>query len=695
MSSSHLRASNAASGNSVATCRVVVHLDLDCFYAQVEQRRLKIPADEPVAVQQWGSLLAVNYVARKFGVKRSMRCQYAIVAQCNEVGRPHVDTLGENRKPGKAFDRQHQKAILRRYRIASREIFAVLRRLAPLCEKAGVDEAFLDITQLAKERLAKMDVLSSNFCSDDANSATKVFGISQMEGIGKTAECDPDTAFPVTEDERLLCIGAMIANEIRRTIFQELQYTCSTGIATNKLLAKLASPLNKPDGQTLVAPRFVPLLMQHFPLRSVRGLGGKLGHQLEGMIRQLGPTSLPAPSVRHRPAQAGGEPQTRQEGEETAEKKMDITAQGFIDQFRSEDLVKHLGHDTAAFVVRVCSGDDGDEPVNEKKVEVKGFSCVKQFDQRSGDALLRLDQLEYWVRVLCEETILRCEDERVENKRFPMQLTFHSTRVGEKPKSRKLRIAQTTTIEELFKATMVQLRPNANSLFPCAVMAMHAKDFVVLDSTAVSSISSYFTKQQQQLSTNQDAAATEGGKGEDAQDPLEQEFKQFAAATQTRNGSSCLTGKRKKISSFFQTPTNGAEAPNDTSTAVEPSTASASNTDQDRGFQAHEHHQIVPSPSRKSLTTVDTEVEEVGEEEDTFAQFRSTIGSDGKQRPTFYCDRCLRTIAESRAEHQDFHFALGLSRSERSQMTMGPPPTSAPAAKKMRKSGPLDAFLKR
>lgn len=53
-----------------STCRVIVHLDLDCFYAQVEQRRLEIPADQPVAVQQWGSLLAVNYVARKFGVLR-------------------------------------------------------------------------------------------------------------------------------------------------------------------------------------------------------------------------------------------------------------------------------------------------------------------------------------------------------------------------------------------------------------------------------------------------------------------------------------------------------------------------------------------------------------------------------------------------------------------------------------------------
>lgn len=61
---------SSADGNG----RVIIHLDLDCFYAQVEQRRLQIPATEPVAVQQWGSLLAVNYVARAAGVKRGTDC---------------------------------------------------------------------------------------------------------------------------------------------------------------------------------------------------------------------------------------------------------------------------------------------------------------------------------------------------------------------------------------------------------------------------------------------------------------------------------------------------------------------------------------------------------------------------------------------------------------------------------------------
>lgn len=95
------------------------------------------------------------------------------------------------------------------------------------------------------------EVVSSDFCTDVANQTTKVFGISQMDGVGKDAERDTLSGFPLTEQEQLLMAGAMIADEIREAIRTELQYTCSTGIAVNKLLAKLASPLNKPDGQTV------------------------------------------------------------------------------------------------------------------------------------------------------------------------------------------------------------------------------------------------------------------------------------------------------------------------------------------------------------------------------------------------------------------------------------------------------------
>ena len=59
--------------------RVIIHVDMDCFYAQVEHRRLEIPLSQPLAVQQWEGLIAVNYAARSKGVTRFMRIQECIL----------------------------------------------------------------------------------------------------------------------------------------------------------------------------------------------------------------------------------------------------------------------------------------------------------------------------------------------------------------------------------------------------------------------------------------------------------------------------------------------------------------------------------------------------------------------------------------------------------------------------------------
>lgn len=105
----------------------------------------------------------------------------------------------------------------------------------------------------------------SDFCADEANSDTKVLGISVIKGYEPT-EKDDDVkeTFPVTESERLLCMGAIIAREIRAAIFQKLGYTCSTGVAGNKLLAKLGSPLNKPDGQAVSVFDLALIVMNEF-----------------------------------------------------------------------------------------------------------------------------------------------------------------------------------------------------------------------------------------------------------------------------------------------------------------------------------------------------------------------------------------------------------------------------------------------
>lgn len=462
----------------------------------------------------------------------------------------------------------------------------------------------------------------------------------------------------------------------------------------------------------IIAPRFVPLLMQHFPLRKVRGFGGKLGKQLEDLwVRQeapppvsLPPENLPANITAPQPADGDKE-----------EPKPKITVAEFMDKFRFEDLVKHLGYEAAVYVRQACSGEDGNEPVNEKKTEVKAFSAVKQFDQRSGDALVRIEQLEYWVRVLSEEIILRCEDERVESRRFPLQLLLHSTRAGGKSKPRKLRIAQTTTVDELYGATMAVLRRDLDGVFPCASISMHAKDFMALDSTNVSSISSFFVKQQPRSSSESGDAGGEDRSETLSNHPAEEQIKQFALEVQRKAESTVAAApsKRAKISAFFSTSSAGTDDEGSTSARQSRSsdaTAVASRESDGggaeiRGLEADAAGSALVSQFQPKV------VEDVFEEpEDAFAQFRATSSvatskSNTNARPSFYCDRCLRSVAETRSEHADFHYAVDLSRAERSEnraQHISPAAATAPggrsgsaAASKKRKTGPLDAFLKR
>ena len=144
--------------------RCILHLDLDCFYAQVESKRLGLPEDEPLAVQQWGGLLAINYAARAFGIKRGMRVEEA-KALCPALRTPHVPLVGGDGGAGGGGggggsadepDRSQAKVSLERYRTESTKIFALLESLAPELERASIDEAYIDATELAAEEHARV-----------------------------------------------------------------------------------------------------------------------------------------------------------------------------------------------------------------------------------------------------------------------------------------------------------------------------------------------------------------------------------------------------------------------------------------------------------------------------------------------------------------------------------------------------------
>ncbi|OAE30486.1 hypothetical protein AXG93_3902s1030 [Marchantia polymorpha subsp. ruderalis] len=247
---------------------VVLHVDLDCFYAAVEHVRLGIPREVPLAVQQWEGLIAINYAARAAGITRHERVHQAM-RKCPELKCVHVETIGDGSGNVDGTSRGHAKVSLERYRQASANVFKIFRRFSDLCEKASIDEAYLDVTS----RVEKMMIQGCNWDQE----LHRLIG-NQEEGSEMIVLDGP--LVPFNSYDRRMLAGAIIAEKIRAAVRSELGYTCSVGIATNKLLAKIASAKNKPDKQTLVPPRAVPYLMQSMPLRKVKLLGGKLGEEM-------------------------------------------------------------------------------------------------------------------------------------------------------------------------------------------------------------------------------------------------------------------------------------------------------------------------------------------------------------------------------------------------------------------------------
>ena len=288
------------------TTRLILHADMDAFYAQVESIRLSLPHSVPLAVRQWNRVIAVNYAARPLGVKRQMHVQRDILAleKGDEVRVPHVptydindcarlndfelddseamdegvevkiykhhDEIGARDKPP---PQDTNKVCLDPYRHASqqvwRNIIRTLRELSTfkdgndkelfMLERASIDEAYIDITDL----VANCDLSSIIKDSD--------------EFIGHPASIPDETHQTFVEADRNIMLASHVAKHIRNTLTSTLGYTISIGIAHNKTIAKLASAMHKPDQQTYVLAGMVPSVMQKVPFEKLRFLGGKLG----------------------------------------------------------------------------------------------------------------------------------------------------------------------------------------------------------------------------------------------------------------------------------------------------------------------------------------------------------------------------------------------------------------------------------
>lgn len=237
--------------------RTIVHIDIDCFYAQVEELLRPELRTQPVGIRQKGIIVTCNYVARTYGVGKLQQ-----LAKALELCPQLVLVNGED---------------LTRYRKMSADIFEVLHTFTGNVEKLGMDENYLDVSDLVAQRMAAAS-------GDD----------SVMAGAK-----DELQGFQYPRDERLsncacgcatrLVVGSRLATEIRAKLYAELGITSCAGVAHNKLLAKWVGGRHKPNQQTVFVPGAAAQVMRQLPsLREITGVGEKT----EVMLRELGIASV-------------------------------------------------------------------------------------------------------------------------------------------------------------------------------------------------------------------------------------------------------------------------------------------------------------------------------------------------------------------------------------------------------------------
>lgn len=227
-----------------ADARVIAHLDMDAFYASVELLRYPELRGRPLVVGGGRASLPVeetdpatgetvrrfvtlstyagrgvattaSYEARAFGVHSAMGLMKAAKLA------PHAVLLPAD------FDA---------YRDASQRFKAAVRAIAPEIEDRGIDEIYIDLTDV----------------------------------VGTTTAFDREAI-------------TSVARRIKRAVREATNLSCSIGIAPNKLLAKIASDLEKPDGLVLIAHDDVPTRIWPLAAKKINGIGPKAAERLTAM----------------------------------------------------------------------------------------------------------------------------------------------------------------------------------------------------------------------------------------------------------------------------------------------------------------------------------------------------------------------------------------------------------------------------
>ena len=196
--------------------RIILHIDMDYFFAQVEERENPHFKGRPIVVgadpkkgKGRGAVATCNYIARKYGIKSAMpiseawrRCPQALFLPVNSE----------------------------LYRKVSEKTMEIIRKYSKVWEKASLDEAYLDISFLRSYKKA--------------------------------------------ED---------LAQKLKKEIFEKEKLTATIGIGPNKMIAKMAANIAKPDGLLIIKPSQVEEFLEPLDIEKLPGIGQKTAEKLRNL----------------------------------------------------------------------------------------------------------------------------------------------------------------------------------------------------------------------------------------------------------------------------------------------------------------------------------------------------------------------------------------------------------------------------
>uniref|UniRef100_A0A3B5KRB9 DNA polymerase eta n=1 Tax=Xiphophorus couchianus TaxID=32473 RepID=A0A3B5KRB9_9TELE len=646
--------------------RVVALVDMDCFYVQVEQRLNPALKNTPCVVAQYktwkgGGIIAVSYEARAHGVTRNMWVDDA-KKLCPDL---QVARVRES----------HGKADLTHYREASVEVIEVMSRFAVI-ERASIDEAYMDLTAAVQQRckniadqqidqrlLRTTHIQGYPFPDDWSNQVDEQ---RRSRGVQQWLESLPvPTLGEQNSAELQLTVGALIVEEMRAAVEKHTGFRCSAGISHNKVLAKLACGLNKPNRQTILPLDSVTELFSTLPISKIRNLGGKMGASI---TETLGVENM-----------------------------------GDLTQFSQVQLGQHFGEKTGQWLYDLCRGIEF-EAVKPRQLP-KSIGCSKNFPGKT--SLATKQQVQYWLHQLALELEERLTKDREVNGRVAKLLTVGVRQLGDKRQSSFSRCCalvryEATKISSDSFAIIKSLNTAGNQQAawtpPLTLLHLSASKFSDAPSTGgiTGFLSNDPTSTQSSFSVTQTPSNTQSdlkNVSPCSHPGTIQSFFQKASGKQKQvrkdkeEEDDCGKRPRSGISSFFQKKSlernfRPSALPIPTSES-EPEIIDGDHCEDSDAVAEHEPHQ----PRFKDVgTKPETEPED--------RQPPSVLVED-----LIICERCGKEVLVwEMPEHNDFHFALDLQNSLSSSINSAAN-TSSPAPKRQRSQGgslgTLDSFFKK